>query len=203
MENAAEEIKALETEIVMFSRLRHPRVVKSALVLASNSLGLLMLHSRYFGTERLPDGNIRIFLEYLPGGSLQQVTRELQHRDDDDDGDGNGGGGDDVDGDVNGGGGGGGDDDDIQPSRWLTCEADASAIWPLGRGSGATHYAASIGRHTGIFKVLQFFTLSSRSRVRACSTSTARTSATATSKLQTSCARTSPASNSLTLVRLS
>jgi serine/threonine protein kinase len=59
MENAAEEIKALETEIVMFSRLRHPRVVK------------------YFGTERLPDGNIRIFLEYLPGGSLQQMLQRF------------------------------------------------------------------------------------------------------------------------------
>jgi serine/threonine protein kinase len=59
MENAAEEIKALETEIVMFSRLRHPRVVK------------------YFGTERLPDGNIRIFLEYLPGGSLQQMLHRF------------------------------------------------------------------------------------------------------------------------------
>jgi serine/threonine protein kinase len=59
MENAAEEIKALETEIVMFSRLRHPRVVK------------------YYGTERLPDGNIRIFLEYLPGGSLQQMLQRF------------------------------------------------------------------------------------------------------------------------------
>jgi serine/threonine protein kinase len=59
MENAAEEIKALETEIVMFSRLRHPRVVK------------------YFGTERLSDGNIRIFLEYLPGGSLQQMLQRF------------------------------------------------------------------------------------------------------------------------------
>jgi serine/threonine protein kinase len=59
MENAAEEIKALETEIVMFSRLRHPRVVK------------------YFGTERLSDGNIRIFLEYLPGGSLQQMMQRF------------------------------------------------------------------------------------------------------------------------------
>ena len=157
-------------------------------VVASKSLRLLMLHSRYFGTERLPDGNIRIFLEYLPGGSLQQVTRELQHRDDD------------GDGDVNGGGG-GNDDDDLQPSCWLTCETDASAIWPLGRGSGATHYAASIGRHTGIFKLLQFVTVSSRSHVTACSTSTARTSATATSKPPTSCARTSPASSSLTLER--
>jgi serine/threonine protein kinase len=59
MDNAAEEIKALETEIVMFSRLRHPRVVQ------------------YFGTERLSDGNIRIFLEYLPGGSLQQMLQRF------------------------------------------------------------------------------------------------------------------------------
>ena len=59
LDEGAEALREIETEVALMRRLKHPNVVG------------------YIGTERAEDGTLHIFMEYVPGGSVHSLLRRF------------------------------------------------------------------------------------------------------------------------------
>ena len=59
LDEGAEALREIETEVALMRRLKHPNVVG------------------YIGTERAEDGTLHIFMEYVPGGSIHSLLRRF------------------------------------------------------------------------------------------------------------------------------